>query len=97
METPITRNDLNGFNITDYTSKISLNSYNFGASEFLQYEVYENNIMSRVEVDTTSWLITAVGAFMNAELFPGFAIGGIFAVMVAFPLVIWFLKVVLGG
>lgn len=49
------------------------------------------------EIDFSSWLITAVGGFMNAELFPGFAIGGIFAVMVAFPLVIWFLKLVLGG
>lgn len=48
-------------------------------------------------VDTTNWLVKSVGAFMNAELFPGFAIGGIFAVMVAFPLVIWFLKIVLGG
>ena len=49
------------------------------------------------DVDVVQWLITAVGSFMNAELFPGFAIGGIFAVMVAFPLVIWFLKIVLGG
>lgn len=49
------------------------------------------------ELNLSSWLVSAVGAFMNAELFPGFAIGGIFAVMVAFPLVIWFLKLVLGG
>lgn len=49
------------------------------------------------ELNLSSWLVTAVGSFMNAELFPGFAIGGIFAVMVAFPLVIWFLKLVLGG
>lgn len=47
--------------------------------------------------DMSQWLITSIGGFMNAELFPGFAIGGIFAVMVAFPLVIWFLKIVLGG
>lgn len=44
-----------------------------------------------------SWLLTSVGAFMNAELFPGFAIGGILAVLVAFPLAIWLLKVALGG
>lgn len=50
-----------------------------------------------IDVDFSSWLVNSVGAFMNAELFPGFAIGGIFAVMVAFPLVIWFLKLVLGG
>lgn len=47
--------------------------------------------------DMTSWLVDSVGAFMNAELFPNFAIGGILAVLVAFPIVVWFLKVVLGG
>lgn len=48
-------------------------------------------------IDVSRWLVDSVGAFMDAELMPGFAIGGIFAVLIAFPIVVWFLKVVLGG
>lgn len=48
-------------------------------------------------VDMSLWLITSVGAFMNAELFPGFALGGLLAVIIAFPIVVWFLKILAGG
>ena len=67
----------------------------------LDYMSYYNyvvpNIATPKPVDMTSWILTSVGAFINAEIFPGFAIGGILAVLVALPLAIWLIKIILGG
>lgn len=48
-------------------------------------------------VDFTSWLGTAVGGFLNFEIFPGFNMSGILLIIISFSLVMWFLKVFAGG
>ena len=47
--------------------------------------------------DYTSWIATAVGGFLDFELFPGFTFGGILMVFIAFSCVMWFLRLVSGG
>lgn len=47
--------------------------------------------------DYTSWIATAVGGFLDFELFPGFTFGGILMVFIAFSCVMWFLRLVGGG
>lgn len=67
----------------------------------LDYMSFYNYVIPNVVIpkptDMTSWLVTSVGAFVNAEIFPGFAIGGILAVLIALPLAIWLIKIILGG
>lgn len=76
-------------------------TYNFPTTYSLEDWISSDNMFndfSPIEpIEMSNWLMTSIGAFMDAELFPGFAIGGIFAVLVAFPIAIWFLKIVLGG
>lgn len=75
----------------------STNVFDYSLEDFLSSDnlIFDYSPLEPVEM--SNWLLTAVGAFMDAELFPGLAIGGIFAVLVAFPVAIWFLKIVLGG
>lgn len=49
------------------------------------------------ERDYTSWLITAVGGFMDFEIVPGFSIGGMFSIVAMIALVAYILKMFLGG
>lgn len=50
-----------------------------------------------LEVDYTSWIGTAVGGFLNMELMPNFAIGGVLAILIGFSIVMLFLKYFAGG
>lgn len=82
----------------DSTDMTAYHSYYFTLKDYFSNPNIPPLAYTPIEqVDMASWLVRSVGAFMNAELFPGFFIGGILAVMVAFPLAIWFLKIVLGG
>lgn len=45
----------------------------------------------------TTWLGTAVSGFLDLEIFPNFTLGGIFMTILAFTIVVWFLKLVAGG
>lgn len=85
--------DYNNENYSIELLNANLTPSQWGQIQFARLKPTQVNI----DYDMSTWLITAVGSFMNAELFPGFAIGGILAVLVAFPIVVWFLKVVLGG
>lgn len=48
-------------------------------------------------VDFSGWLANAVGGFMEMEIFPGIALGGIVAVLVMFSVVMALLKIFAGG
>lgn len=45
----------------------------------------------------TDWIGTALSGFFDAELFPGFTLGGVFMTLFSFSCAIWFLKLVAGG
>lgn len=47
--------------------------------------------------DYTSWMATAVGGFLDAEIFPNFTLGGVLGVLVALGLLVMFLKFFAGG
>lgn len=55
------------------------------------------NLGFEFERDYTSWLITAVGGFMDFEIVPGFSIGGMFSIVAMIALVAYILKMFLGG
>lgn len=101
LYTPVTKQSDISFDSVDYKNEnysIELLNANLTPSQWGQIQIAKlQPTQVNIDYDMTTWLITAVGSFMNAELFPGFAIGGILAVLVAFPIVVWFLKVVLGG
>jgi hypothetical protein len=48
-------------------------------------------------VDFSGWLANAVGGFMEMQIFPGIALGGIVAVLVMFSCVMALLKIFAGG
>lgn len=48
-------------------------------------------------IDFTSWLTNSVRSFMNFEIFPNFKLGNILGVIVSIPLLIYILKLFLGG
>lgn len=48
-------------------------------------------------VDLTGWLANSVGGFMEMQIFPGIAMGGIVAVLVMFSCVMALLKIFAGG
>ena len=75
---------------TEVSSDIS-NLYNYGYSK--GYQSGDGGFGG----DYGTWLVNAVGGFMNLELFPNFKIGGILSIIVAIPLVVWFLKLFAGG
>ncbi len=50
-----------------------------------------------VDADFSSWIVTAVGGFMDFELFPGLSIASLLAVIGGIGLVIMFLKYFSGG
>lgn len=50
-----------------------------------------------VNVDFTSWIAVAVGGFLGFEIFPGFSLIGILAIVIAISLVLFFLKMMRGG
>lgn len=47
--------------------------------------------------DAASFLTTAAGGFLDAELFDGFTLGGILGIFIAVSVVMWLLKVFAGG
>lgn len=55
------------------------------------------NLGYEFERDYTSWLITAVGGFMDFEIVPGFSVGGMFSIVAMIALVAYILKMFLGG
>jgi hypothetical protein len=48
-------------------------------------------------VNYTGWLGTAVGGFLDFELFPGFSLGGLLGILIGFSFVMLFLKFFAGG
>lgn len=66
----------------------------------LFYEDYENVVLTvdnTADIDVGTWLVRAVGGFMNFEVFPGFSISSILSVVVAITLMIALLKYFAGG
>lgn len=49
------------------------------------------------EADYTGWLGTAVGGFLDFELFPGFSLGGMLGILISFSFIMLFLKFFAGG
>lgn len=60
---------------------------------------YVNNldVITLEEMDMTSWLSTATKGFLDFELWDNFTLGGILAILVTIPLMIWVLKLFAGG
>lgn len=49
------------------------------------------------KMDFTGWLGTAVGGFLDFELFEGFSLGGLLSVLIGFSFIMLFLKFFAGG
>lgn len=47
--------------------------------------------------DYTGWVATAISGFFDTQIFPGFTLGGIVLMVLAFAIVIWMLKIFAGG
>lgn len=53
--------------------------------------------LSFEDVDLTSWLANATKGFLDFQLWENFTIGGVLAILVTIPLMIWVLKLFAGG
>lgn len=60
-------------------------------------DIKQNITVNEFKGDYVAWLSSAIGGFMDSEIFPNFTIGGMLGVIVAIPLAVWFLKLFSGG
>lgn len=68
------------------------------------YETYNDDIqfmakefMPNLEFNMGQWLLDSISAFMSFELLPGFSLLTLFSLIVAIPLLLWILKMFVGG
>lgn len=79
--------------IPDDVMEITVNGrYNVLGKEYVDVNVPQNMAESAF-----GWLLDVGGAALQFEIAPGYTIGGIFTFVVGFALIIWLLKVFLGG
>lgn len=50
-----------------------------------------------IQRDYLDWLVGATKGFFDAEIFPGFSLGGILGIIVAVRVMLWILKMMAGG
>lgn len=74
--------------VRPYLSGLWNSAYNRG---------YASGNNPEVNVDFVSWALSAIGDALTVQIFPGFSIGGLLAVIIAIPLCIIFLKLFAGG
>lgn len=67
------------------------------ASKYIKTTDLYQIINESIVKDYTSWLAEATGGFLDAEIFPGFTIGGVMGTLIAFSVVMLFLKLFAGG
>lgn len=67
------------------------------ASKYIKTTDLFQVINESIIKDYTSWLVTATSGFLDAEIFPGFTIGGVMGTLIAFSVVMLFLKLFAGG
>lgn len=94
------------FNLS-YNDTSSTNPYIITDMGYVNYEntsitdiltsLNKQVLLVPIEHDYTSWLVKAVGGFLDTEIVPGFSIGGIFGVVLMIALLSYILKMFLGG
>lgn len=63
---------------------------------FNEYELpYKSEVALSPETDVVSWMVASVESFMELELFPGFAINDLFALIVVILLLFWFITLLI--
>lgn len=87
--------DTSGAYSSDSAQVIAQNTY----YSFPNANSYVNSIdrMNLEDFDLTSWLGTATKGFLDFQLWENFTIGGVLAILVTIPLMIWVLKLFAGG
>lgn len=91
--------DTSGVTITDTETYRNNMSY-YGFPTFEKYIDTDSTIIKPslpYEADFTGWLGTAVGGFLDFELFDGFSLGGLLSVLIGFSFIMLFLKFFAGG
>lgn len=77
------------------TTTITKNGdFNIGKSEYVNIEVPQEVIE---DVNAFSWFFGAVNGVLTMELMPGFSLGGILLFIAGLALLVWILKIFLGG
>lgn len=89
---------LSGFYFSSVPPSLAPTTNSFGYY-WQQIPSYREEIIidNTPNVDFTSWLVTAVGGFLDFELFPGFSISAVLSVVLAMSVVLLFLKWLAGG
>lgn len=91
--------DTSGVTITDSETYRNNMSY-YGFPTIQKYIDTDGTIIvpsPPYEGDYTGWLGTAVGGFLDFELFPGFTLGGMLGILISFSFIMLFLKFFAGG
>jgi len=63
----------------------------------LEAETIIKEVIVSPEVDFTTWIVKAVGGFMDMEIYPGLSVGAIFATVGGIALLMMVLKMIAGG
>lgn len=90
---------------TDTEFMLSAGSYRIDLFHALQPDTYimrDNDLDAKLSVADDinfhiDFIADAIGGFFDLQLFPGFSLGGLFLVIIAFSMVMWFLRVFGGG
>ena len=97
----------------EFTSGSQLSSFSFNSVFFPEFAFLTSDISTYYEslplekrtvivdntadIDLSSWLVDAVGGFLDFEIFPGFSISSVLAVLLSLSVVVLFLKWFAGG
>lgn len=74
-------------------------------SKLISYDLLRENEIEYAQLNAPidalyvpfEWLAKSVGSFLSIELFPHFALGSVLVIVIAFGLVMWWLKIFGGG
>lgn len=76
---------------------VVLPSYHTLLSNIFDSKMTGSVIVDPNEVSFFDWIINSIDSFMSAELFPNFSIGVLLGTIVAIPLLIYILRLFMGG
>lgn len=79
------------------TTQNDFNNFRLGLYSSNDDGGYDVTIPSEFIRPYADWIASAVGGFFSIQLFPGFYLGGLIVTIIAFALVMWWLKMFGGG
>lgn len=86
-----------GMYINYYVDAVNNVQYSSALDSYFSYARSLGGGDGFIDVNFSTWIANAVTGFFDVELFPGFSLGGIFAIIISILIAVVFLKLFAGG